>query len=84
MTQPSMQMIKNVVEHLVKGLVENSDAVKVDVQEGDGSAVVSVSVDESEKGRLIGRDGKTINAIRMFVSALASPDKKVSVEIAQK
>ena len=84
MTQPSMSMIKNVVEHLVKGLVENSDAVKVDIQDSGESAVVSVLVQESEKGRLIGRDGKTINAIRMLVGALAAPDKKVSVEIAQK
>lgn len=76
-------MLKNLVEYIVKGLVENPHNVKVAVDASGDVSVVTITVGESEKGRLIGKDGKTINAIRMLVNALCMEGKKVSVEIAQ-
>jgi uncharacterized protein len=76
-------MLKNLVEYVVKGLVENPHSVKIAVDETGDVSVVTITVGESEKGRLIGKDGKTINAIRMLVNALCVAGKKVSVEIAQ-
>jgi predicted RNA-binding protein YlqC (UPF0109 family) len=76
-------MLKNLVEYVVKGLVENPHSVKVAVDETGDVSVVTIMVGESEKGRLIGKDGKTINAIRMLVNALCVTGKKISVEIAQ-
>lgn len=76
-------MLKNLVEYVVKGLVENPQSVKVAVEVAGDVSIVTIAVGESEKGRLIGKDGKTINAIRMLVNALCTEGKKVSVEIAQ-
>jgi len=76
-------MLKNLVEYVVKGLVENPQSVKVAVDETGDVSVVTIAVGESEKGRVIGKDGKTINAIRMLVNSLCAEGKKVSVEIAQ-
>ena len=84
MAQSSLEMVRGIVEFLVKGLVEHSDKVRVEVHDSEDSAVVAISVEEAEKGRLIGRDGKTINAIRTLVGALPYTDKRVSVEIVQK
>ena len=76
-------MLKNLVEYVVKGLVENPNSVRIAVEEAGDVSIVTITVGESEKGRLIGKDGKTINAIRMLVNALCVDGKKVSVEIAQ-
>jgi predicted RNA-binding protein YlqC (UPF0109 family) len=76
-------MLKNLVEYIVKGLVENPHNVNVAVDASGDTAVITITVGESEKGRLIGKDGKTINAIRMLVNALSTEGKKVSVEISQ-
>ena len=74
-------MLKQVVEFIVKGLVEKPDQVNVSMQESEAGFLITIAAGESEKGRLIGRDGKTINAVRTLVTALAGSDKKVSVEI---
>ncbi len=74
-------MLKQVVEFIVKGLVEKPDQVNVSMQESETGFLITIAAGESEKGRLIGRDGKTINAVRTLVTALAGSGKKVSVEI---
>jgi predicted RNA-binding protein YlqC (UPF0109 family) len=76
-------MLKNLVEYIVKGLVESPNNVKVAVDDSGDVSLITIAVAESEKGRLIGKDGKTINAIRMLINALSTGGKKVSVEIAQ-
>jgi predicted RNA-binding protein YlqC (UPF0109 family) len=76
-------MLKNLVEYVVKGLVESPNDVKVAVDDSGDVSLITIAVAESEKGRLIGKDGKTINAIRMLINAVSAGGKKVTVEIAQ-
>lgn len=67
------------VQYLITRLVEKKDAVRVTESE-DG--VISVSVDKSDMGKVIGRQGKIAKAIRTIVKAAAAGGEKTySVDI---
>lgn len=75
-------MFKDLVEYIVKSLVDNPDDVVVDEISGASSIVLELQVAESDTGRVIGRNGRVINAIRNIVQALAAKEgKRVSVEV---
>ena len=70
---------------ITKGLVDNPDAVSVDVNEPDeeGVVVYHLHVAESDMGRIIGKQGRIAKAIRTVMYAVATRnDEKVAVEIA--
>jgi uncharacterized protein len=59
--------MKEAVEKIVKGLVGDADAVEVS-ESGDGRNVsITVKVAPDDYGRLIGREGRTIKAIRSLL-----------------
>ncbi|WP_420436252.1 KH domain-containing protein [Candidatus Poriferisocius sp.] len=65
---------RNVLEYLVKSVVENPDEVEVEVVERQGSVALEVTVAEGDMGRVIGRRGRVANSIRTVVRAAASKD----------
>ncbi len=65
---------RNVLEYLVKSVVENPDDVEVEVVERQGSVTLEVTVAEGDMGRVIGRRGRVANSIRTLVRAAASKD----------
>ena len=65
---------RNVLEYLVKSVVENPDEVSVEVVERQGSVALEVTVAEGDMGRVIGRRGRVANSIRTIVRAAASKD----------
>ena len=65
---------RNVLEYLVKSVVENPDEVDVEVVERQGSVTLEVTVAEGDMGRVIGRRGRVANSIRTLVRAAASKD----------
>ncbi len=75
--------MKRLVEFIARSLVDNPDAVRVDdVASADGYTVYEVSCDPEEKGKLIGRSGRTANAMRTLVRSVgARQGKRVTVEI---
>ena len=78
--------MKELLEVMAKGLVEDKDAVRVTVDEPneEGVIVYHLSVAEGDVGRVIGKQGKIAQAIRTVVKAAASgEDKKVIVDILQ-
>lgn len=75
-------MIKELVEHIVKQLVDKPELVQIDVRVDGGKETLEITVDVSDRGKVIGRQGQTIKAIRALVSVLAPQDKKISVDIA--
>ena len=69
---------------IVKGLVENPDAVSVTVDEVDdrGVVVYHLHVAEDDMGRVIGKQGRIAKAIRTVVKAAATrTGEKVQVDI---
>ncbi len=69
--------MKDLLEYLARGLVENPDDVQVDeVEESDGTIVLELSVAEGDYGNVIGRGGRTASALRTVIKAAAVKDKR--------
>ena len=62
--------VADLVEYIVCGLVDDEDAVSLDVTDGEEGALIEVSCSEEDAGRVIGRRGRTIKAIRTLARAL--------------
>ena len=74
--------MKELLETIARALVQNPDDVKVVVEDKDGEIVLTLSVNEKDMGKVIGRSGRIAKAIRSVMSAAASKaDVKVSVDI---
>jgi predicted RNA-binding protein YlqC (UPF0109 family) len=74
--------MKAVVEYIVKALVDNPDHVHVKETAGSSVVILEINVDESDLGKVIGKEGRIANAIRTIAkSAAAKVHKKVTVEI---
>jgi hypothetical protein len=71
------------LEYLARSLVEDPEAVEVEAfEEDDGTVVLELAVAEDDYGKVIGRGGRTANAIRSVVKAAAvREDRKVLVDI---
>ncbi|MEW6556143.1 MAG: KH domain-containing protein [Elusimicrobiota bacterium] len=76
--------MKELVEYIVKALVDKPESVVVSIAETDYGNVVKIKVDETDKGRIIGKQGRIIKAIRQVVSASATKNNEhYRVEIAE-
>lgn len=74
--------MRELVEFLVRALVENPDEVEVEEFDEDGDLVLEVSVADEDLGRVIGRGGRIANAIRTVARAAGSrDDRRVIVDI---
>jgi predicted RNA-binding protein YlqC (UPF0109 family) len=69
-----------VLTHIVKSLVDDADAVTVEVDDSGRRLTLNVRVGEGELGRVIGRRGRTASSIRTVTRAAASKDD-VDVDI---
>ena len=70
------------VEFLVRSIVESPDEVEVDEFDEDGELVLEVKVADDDLGRVIGREGRVAKAIRTIARAAgARDDRRVSVDI---
>jgi hypothetical protein len=70
------------LEFLVKALVEDPEAVVVEELEEDGDLIYEISVAEGDLGRVIGKGGRVANAIRTIAKAAAVRiDRRVIVDI---
>jgi predicted RNA-binding protein YlqC (UPF0109 family) len=73
-------MLFNVIEFLVKSIVKYPDDVKIDEDRFPYASVFRISLNPEDTGIVIGKRGRTINAIRSVMNAI-SGDKKVSIDI---
>jgi hypothetical protein len=68
--------LKSLIEILVRALVDNPDAVRVE-EFDEGSAVTyEVTVDQDDLGKVIGKQGRVANALRTVAKAAAMKDHK--------
>ncbi len=69
------KIVKNVVEYIVTEIVEDSNAVKVDLrQDTDESVTIEVRTAEQDMGRVIGKRGRVARAIRIVAQAAAEEE----------
>ena len=63
-----------VLQHIVRSIVDNPDAVQVEGAEGRNRVRLEVKVGPGDLGRVIGRRGRTAQSIRTIVRAAATRD----------
>jgi predicted RNA-binding protein YlqC (UPF0109 family) len=70
------------VEFVARSLVDDPDAVRVEVHEEDGGQVIELTVAEDDMGKVIGRNGSVAKALRTLLKVVAARDgQSVSLEI---
>ena len=73
---------KDLVEYVAKSLVDDPDAVTVEVVEEDGATVIELHVAEDDMGKVIGRNGSVAKALRTLLKVTAARDgEPVQLEI---
>ncbi len=73
-------MLASALEHLVKGIVDHPDDVRVQSSDTSRGELLEVRVHPDDLGRVIGRAGRTAKALRTLVNALAD-GKRVRVDV---
>lgn len=75
----------DLIKFVVERFAEKKDQIEYNVEEKEDSIVVTVVLDESDMGKVIGRQGKIAKALRTLVRSSTPRDsKKYIVEIKEK
>lgn len=73
-------MLADALDHLVRGIVNHPEDVEVRLRSLRRGEMLQVRVHPEDLGRVIGRSGRTANALRTVINAL-SPDGAVRVDV---
>ena len=73
-------MLRAALEHLVKGIVDRPDDVRVGSRDTQRGEVLEVRVHPEDLGRVIGRSGRTAGALRTVIGALPG-GRRVRVDV---
>jgi len=68
--------VKELVELIVKSLVDDTENVQVTQLEGEQSSIIEVKVAQEDIGKIIGKRGRTAQAIRVILGAAGMKLKK--------
>jgi predicted RNA-binding protein YlqC (UPF0109 family) len=68
--------MREFIEYIAKQLVDNPGAVSLSDEEKDGKVVFKLKVGEADVGKIIGRKGRTAQAMRVLLSAVAAKNGK--------
>lgn len=69
--------MKELLEYLARGLVEQPEEVRVtEVEDDDGATVLELAVAQDDYGNVIGRGGRTASALRTVVKTAAVKRKR--------
>ena len=69
--------MEDLLRYMVKSLVDNPDSVDIQKIEGEKTIILELKVAEGDVGKVIGKHGKTINAIRTIVKVTKPPTIKL-------
>lgn len=72
-------MLKELVEFIVKKLVDRPEHVNVSEVTGEQSTIIELRVAPEDLGKVIGKEGRTARSIRTLVHAAASKEHKRAV-----
>ncbi|MEE9591933.1 MAG: KH domain-containing protein [Thermodesulfobacteriota bacterium] len=71
--------MKDLIEAIAKALVDQSDQVRVTEIEGENTSVIELAVAKEDLGKVIGKHGRTAQAMRTILTAASNKLKKRSV-----
>jgi uncharacterized protein len=71
------QRVQELLQYLTEGLVDEPEEVSVETfEEDDGTVVLELAVGKDDYGKVIGRGGQTVQALRTVVRAAAANEKR--------
>lgn len=74
--------MEELVEYMAKSLVDHPESVEVNVVEGNSTIVLELTVANTDMGRVIGKGGRVVNAMRSLVNAAAErQNRQATLEI---
>ncbi len=73
------ECLKNLVEFIVKNLVDYPEQVNVSLINGEQATIIELKVSQSDLGKVIGKQGRTAKALRTLVHAIATKQKKRAI-----
>lgn len=69
-----------ILEHLIKGIVDHPDDVRIDQRETARGDVLEVRVNPADLGRVIGRSGRTAQALRTVMGAVTQ-GRRIRIDV---
>lgn len=76
--------MKEFIAYLIKNLVDLPDAVDINIVDGEQGTIVEVKVSPQDVGKIVGRQGRTIKALRTIAMTVgARVGRRVRVEVIQ-
>jgi uncharacterized protein len=76
--------MKDILTYIIKSIVEKEDSVSITEEENQGIVNLVINVDSSEMGKVIGKEGKVIKAIRNVMRIPAMKQgKKIYISLAE-
>ncbi|NIA23261.1 MAG: KH domain-containing protein [Proteobacteria bacterium] len=75
-----MNKIEDLLNFIAESLLESRDSYKVTRVESDMNVLYMIQVKKNDLGRLIGKGGKTANAIRTLIYSCHSSGKRATVK----
>jgi len=76
--------LEHFVDYVVRALVDQPDAIAVFSEPDNSRTIIRIKCDEGDAGKIIGRNGKTISAIRSLVSGAGKRlEQNLTVELAE-
>ena len=76
--------MKDTLHFIVAAIVDNPDAVSIDEQEEEDFLNLTITVDPSDMGKVIGKEGKVIRSIRNIMKVKAmKQDKRIKISLAE-
>lgn len=74
-------MLKHVIEYAIKSLVEVPESVTINVVQDGTKEVFEITVAPQDIGKVIGKEGQTIRALRMLLTSIADQGKEIEVTV---
>jgi predicted RNA-binding protein YlqC (UPF0109 family) len=78
-TRKADTTLRPVLEHLVKGIVEHPDDVRVRMMDGRRGQKLEVRVHPDDLGTVIGRGGRTAKALRQVITSVGGRGVRVDI-----
>ena len=75
--------MQKLLEDIVKAIVDKPDEVNVNINESDNTRIFELAVGEGDLGKVIGKKGKNVNALRIILSAATAKEggKRAILEV---
>jgi len=71
--------LKELIKHIVQALVDHPEQVTISAVEGKQSTVLEIKVAKEDIGKIIGKQGRTAQAIRTILNAASAKAKKRTI-----